>query len=182
MSLRLIPETLAASPPLAVDRPAPQRPDTRPIEHSANSGKAGANGSGSQGQSSGSTNFAAVQAAMSPRPPGTDPSVPPQSLFDASLISATFKPTLQPADLQKQSEDLAEDEAERASQITDDGSGQDDSGAALAAAGSGTDTTGGAHQIDAGKLAAYSLGSGGSPLSAASSTNPDWLSAIERLA
>ncbi len=183
MSLRLIPETLAATPPPAYDRPAPQRPDTRPIEQSGKSGQSGANGTGSQGQSSGSTSFIATQAAMSPRPMGIDPSVPPQSLFDASLISATFKPSLQLADLQKQSEDVAEDEAEEQTQGTEDSSDEETASRALAAAhGNATESDSGAQQINAGKLAAYSKGSGGSPLVSAPSANPDWLSAVERIA
>ena len=183
MSMRLIPESLAASPPTAIDRPAPQRPDTRPIEQSGQSGSAGTNTSGSKGQPSGSTSFAAAQAAMSPRPPGIDPSVPPQTLLDASLISATFKPNPHPADIQKKAEDTAKDEAERAGQPADDGAGQNESSnTLLTAAETAADASGGARQIDAGKLQAYAHGSGGSPLSPASAANPEWMSAVEVIA
>jgi len=185
MSLRLIPEALASSPPPAIDRPASQRPDTRPIEQSGKSGQSGANGTGSQGQPSGSNSFAAVRAAMSPRPPGIDPSVLPQSLFDASLISATFKPSLNLADLQQQAEDTAEDEAGGAGQSTSGSvsDSEDDALNALAAAhGNAAEGSDGAHQIEAGKIEAYSRGSGGSPLSPASAANPDWLSAVEHIA
>ncbi len=183
MSMRLIPESLAATPPTAFDRPALQRPDTRPIEQSGQSGNAGANNTGARGQPSDSSGFAAARAAMSPRPPGIDPSVPPQTLLDASLISATFKPDPHPADLQKKAEDVAKDEAKRANTAAEDGSGQDESGGALAAA---ADTTagaqGGSPKVDAGKIEAYASGSGGSPLSPASAANPDWMSAVERIA
>jgi len=122
---------------------------------------------------------------MSPRPPGIDPSVPPQSLFDASLISATFKPNPHPADLQKKAEDVAKDEAERANSPADDGAGasQDETGNNLTVtADAKTESSSGSHPIDAGKIAAYARGSGGSPLSPANAVNPEWMNAVEFIA
>ena len=184
MSLRLVPEALAATPPMAFDRPAPVRPDTRPIE---SAGQASANSTNSQQQQSNSAVALAVaQAAMSPRPPGVDPSLPPQSVFDASLISATFKPSTRPAELESRtrSTDAKSSSSDAKSSSSDTKSSSSDTS---------SENTGvflfestliemGPNAFDAGKQAAYAQGTGGSPLSAASSSGHEWMSAVERIA
>lgn len=179
MSVQLLPEPVAAITPVVFERPVNQRPDTRPVEGSDKTNT----GSSEQKQ----TNTADIQfgkAEPSARPPGTDPSIPPQAVFDASLISADFKPLTKPEDVQT----LAPAPSIPAPQSDVGNSGAKDADTATDDSSSGNQATGATsteaddRQSDAQKIAVYTRSGGGSPLTVPAAANPDWLSAIEKIA
>jgi hypothetical protein len=169
MSVQLVPEPVVATAPLVFERPANKRPDTRPVE-----------ASGSAGHTQTSTVDAqSGKAEPSSRPPGKDPSIPPQTIFDASLISATFKPLTNPVELAALGHTETTDKATPADS---NGSGfaKSDAGAELAPT-AGSLTQASDRQRDIQQMAAYAR-SGGSPLTLPASANPNWLTAIEKIA
>lgn len=87
MSARIAPEPVSIAIAPHVDYQPRTERSTRPIEPSeaANADKRQNPGTGNQQRN-------AIERPRAPdRPPGTDPSVPPQSLLDASLIASEFK-------------------------------------------------------------------------------------------
>lgn len=87
MSARIAPEPVSIAIAPHVDYQPRTERSTRPIEPSeaASADKRQNPGTGNQQRN-------AIERPRAPdRPPGTDPSVPPQSLLDASLIASEFK-------------------------------------------------------------------------------------------
>lgn len=166
MSLIFAPEPVAVVTPPVVVRPVAPRPDTRPIEPSDQ-----ANAGSSEHKQNAATGNPAPKAEPSPRPPGTDPSVPPQTLIDASLISEGFKPKTRP-DAAEAAEPVA------AGAFGDETDGDAEAGASETAA-PAQDT---GLKVEARQIAAYGRASGASPLSSPSNYDPNWLSAIEKIA
>jgi hypothetical protein len=170
MSVQLVPEPVAATIPLVFERPANKRPDTRPVEASGNTGQKQANTADTQSS----------KAEPSSRPPGKDPSIPPQTIFDASLISAAFKPLTNP-------EEVA---ALGHAETTDGTTASGNNDASAPGKDTGTEqnltpesqTPASDRQLDAQQMAAYTRSGGGSPLTLPASANPNWLSAIEKIA
>lgn len=80
-------ETYHVASPAAQARIETPRPTTRPVETSAESTL---NTSDDQRRRASQNN--SDTPSPSPRPPGTDPALPPQTIFDASLIGPDFKP------------------------------------------------------------------------------------------
>ena len=172
MSLIVAPEPVAVvTPPIAVRQTEP-RPDTRPVE---SSDKANA-GTSEQKQNTASRDPAA-KPEPSARPPGTDPSLPPQAIFDASLISEDFKPALHSAP--EPSDETGTDRgSDNSAAVRDENSGSSDRGS-LAAFDPAQD---GNHPVEARSIASYARAGGGSALNVPGNANPDWLSAIEKIA
>ncbi|MBU1176574.1 MAG: hypothetical protein KKH72_14320 [Alphaproteobacteria bacterium] len=172
MSLIFAPEPVAVVTPPLVVRPVAPRPDTRPVESSE---KANA---GSSEQKQSATRDPAAKAEPSPRPPGTDPSLPPQTLFDASLISEDFKPSTSPDQFAALA--LADPPGEILGDESSPSAADDraDSGDAAPFVPAKDDN----HPVEAQQLAAYDRVQSGSPLSLPAAANPDWLNAIEKIA
>ena len=180
MSVQLVPEPVAAVLPPVFERPVPARPDTRPVEPSdkANAGQ-------SQQHRNTGERDPLGKAEPSPRPPGIDPSVPPQTFFDASLISADFKPSSRPAEIRAPgaSDESDESKAAEPGERRDTTERNDGSQTAFQA---GPTTAAAADRLDTQKtvsrnLASYARVSGGSPLSTPAAANPDWLTAVEKI-
>lgn len=170
MSLIVAPEAVAVVSPPIVVRPVASRPDTRPVEPADQ-----ANAGSSQNQQNATSRDAAngsqeFKPTPSARPPGTDPSLPPQALFDASLISEDFKPRTPVADAPDQNVSSSR------------GRSPDQSSSETGSASSTSDAQDGSQQIGQRNIAAYDRVQGGSPLTLSGTANPDWLSAVEKIA
>lgn len=171
MSLYLVPEAAATVAPMIVVRPASPRPDTRPVE---SSDKANAGGTDQQQRFSERTAVSTAPIEMSVRPPGTDPSVPPQSVFDGSLISENYKPTLHFAEEANET-DITAGGVNRS--VTANAEGPKPEAVPSAPASAEVSVL-----PDAPKFAAYALIQRNSPLSSPAIANPDWLSAVDQFA
>lgn len=175
MSVNLVPEPVATIAPVVFERPATQRPDTRPVEAGEKSSTGGSE------QKRTAERPAIGKDEPNARPPGTDPSVPPQTLFNASLISADFKPSTTSEDIEALSvaaanESETNDEQKIALETEDTGTETSDTSSPASS------TPASDRQFDAQRVASYARGSGGSQLTAPATANPDWLSAIEKIA
>ena len=171
MSLIVAPEAVAVVTPPIVVRPTAPRPDTRPVESSDK-----ANAGTSQQKQDTASRDPAAKPEPSARPPGTDPSLPPQSIFDASLISEDFKPTLRteaPAP-----ESGTERGGDSPANGGDEAAGSPDSGTRAAY----DPAQDGNHPVEAKSIASYARAGGGSALNVPRNANPDWLTAIEKIA
>ena len=172
MSLIVAPEPVAVVSPQIVARTPVPRPDTRPVEASD---QANSSTTESRRQSSGAIS-AEPRAEPSLRPPGKDPSIPPQTIFDASLISADFKPNTDFAPAK---------ESQTANTSVSDGDSdgrQSETTESSAANGNDASGDGTAHPVEAQVAASYSRSAGGSALSLSGTAHPDWLTAVERIA
>lgn len=86
MSARIAPEPVSIGISLNAEyKPRVDR-TTRPIEPAA------ASADRQQNKAFGRSVADGIKPRSGDRPPGKDPSVPPQALFDAALIAAEFKP------------------------------------------------------------------------------------------
>ncbi len=166
MSMIVAPDAVAAVTPALVVRELNPRSDTRPVEPAGTAN--------SERHEDGQTKTVSVssQAETSSRPPGTDPSLPPQTIFDASLISADFKPNPNPQEVQSSNRDNK----------SNDGATDEDSDVKTSSA---TGTSGtkqdSDQQANVQMISAYSRGTG-SQLALPSSADPNWLSAIDEIA
>ena len=170
MSLIVAPEAVAVVSPPVVAPPATPRPDTRPIE-AADKANAGT----SQQKQDTATRDPSAKAEPSARPPGTDPSLPPQTIFDASLIGEDYKPALHVNESGK----AAPSDTDTESGEPDLASDTDDGGFASAAS---DGTQDGSHPFESRSVASYARVGSGSALNTPSAANPDWLTAIEKIA
>ncbi len=180
MSLYLAPEAVATVTPPIVVRPMQPRPDTRPVE-SADKSNAGASDQKHQRQDS----TVLDKPTPSNRPPGTVPEQPPQSLFEASLISTDFKPTTRPAESQKAPPEETAPEPASAETSSASETGERTSAAASQPeanpAPEATTSTTSAQQHQVEQAAAASYGAGGTRLSLPSTANPDFLGSVEKI-
>lgn len=102
MSARIAPEPVTISVTQAAQYAPPQAQSPRPVE-SAGSASADPGRDQAFGRKFSDGN----EARQGDRPPGKDPSMLPQALFDAALIAEQYKPStkpVQPADTDPQTE------------------------------------------------------------------------------
>jgi hypothetical protein len=177
MSLIVAPEAVAVVTPPIVVRPTAPRPDTRPVEASDK-----ANAGTSQQKQDTASRDPSTKPEPSARPPGTDPSLPPQTIFDASLISEDFKPSLHTGPPAPEIETGTGSGIERGgdspASVGDDTAGSSDSGTRAAF----DPAQDGNHPIEVKSIASYARAGGGSALNVPGNANPDWLTAIEKIA
>ena len=179
MSLIVAPEAVSVVSPPIVVRPTAPRSDTRPVEDSDRANT----GTSQQKQDSVARDTSAkadttAKAEPSARPPGTDPSLPPQAIFDASLISEDYKPTLRTAEPQSSAATGANDESGETVGAADN----DDSPSGGSQTASTASSQDGSHPFEVSSIASYARVGSGSALNTPAAAHPDWLTAIEKIA